>query len=115
MLLIRLHVNLIKNETIVTQVVITTLNEKNSDFNEFIYSRTTTAGTSYGTTTEDYDEYEPLFSLGVRSPRQIYTSSSFRKHDWEVQDINCQGVPFTTIPGKLDISFVIFFLIQKSI
>ena len=28
MLLIRLHVNLIKNETIVTQVVITTLNEK---------------------------------------------------------------------------------------
>ena len=77
--------------------------------------RTTTAGTSYGTTTEDYDEYEPLFSLGVRSPRQIYTSSSFRKHDWEVQDINCQGVPFTTIPGKLDIYLsILFFLVQKS-
>ena len=48
------------------------------------------------------------------SPRQIYSSSSFRKHDWEVQDINCQGVPFTTIPGKLDIFLSIFFLIQKS-
>ena len=70
---------------------------------QFLCFRTTTAGTSYGTTTEDYDEYEPLFSLGVRSPRQIYSSSSFRKHDWEVQDINCQGVPFTTIPGKLGI------------
>ena len=112
MVYIRLHVNQFKNETIVTKFVFTTLNEKNSDFNEFIYFRTTTAGTSYGTTTEDYDEYEPLFSLGVRSPRQIYSSSSFRKHDWEVQDINCQGVPFTTIPGKLDIFCQFFFLIQ---
>lgn len=51
------------------------------------------------TSTEDYDDYEPLFSLGLRSPRQA--GSSRKKQHWEVQDINCQGIPFTTIPGKL--------------
>ena len=72
-----------------------------------IFRTTTEVATSYDSTTEDYDEYEPLFSLGVRSPRQIYSSASLRKQNWEVQDINCQGVPFTTIPGKMNF-FLIF-------
>jgi len=58
------------------------------------------------TSTEDYDDYEPLFSLGLRSPRQAAGSSRKRQY-WEVQDINCQGIPFTTIPGKLSLPFTL--------
>lgn len=56
--------------------------------------------TTAETSTEDYDDYEPLFSLGLRSPRQANSRSVSKKQHWEVQDINCQGIPFTTIPGK---------------
>ena len=66
---------------------------------EYFYScRTTTTAES---STEDYDDYEPLFSLGLRSPRQV---QGRKQQHWEVQDINCQGIPFTTIPGKSQLS-----------
>jgi hypothetical protein len=80
--------------------------------------RTTT--TTAEATTEDYADYEPLFSLGVhqkqhqaghqavrgrgrsRVARQIsYQQRRHHPSNWEVRDINCNGVPFTRIPGKV--------------
>ena len=65
------------------------------------FIRTSTDSTNEDpTTTVEYDDYEPLFSLGLRSSRQVQFYKRLVKNDWEIRDIHCQGVPFTKLPGR---------------
>ena len=83
-------------------------------YNFLFILRTSTEATGISSsTTHEYDDYEPLFSLGVRSgvkSKAIYSGvrsarqvhyKRLVKNDWEIRDIHCQGVPFTKLPGIL--------------